>query len=276
MTARWSFDRPNPITGYTVGFELSTVLSPDALSRVSALGPSLADDLPRKLENPGFAFPVVLVPGQPSLQNRIGGGILFDELDRDGTPRKQLSVLPNSVTYRTSRYERWKEYWPVAERILGQVANVILQNSSISAFTLSAANKFTLNGDQSDIPIDELIRGGCRFVSTDLLKKRTPCHSFYGFMSRFDSPPGQMIDNINIVVQGNGMDDNRFWVDLAFTFRLILTTPMTTNDSPFVESSDLPSLAATIFHKLHQHNNLLFAEVVSQEICNRIPGLPQQ
>jgi uncharacterized protein (TIGR04255 family) len=277
MASSWSFQGSNPITGYTVGLELNGVLPSDVLARVSALGQSFVNDLPRKVEQQafGFGFPFPTILGQSPPPNRIINGVLFDALERDGTALRQLSVLPNSVTYNTLRYERWKEYWPLPERLLGTVARVILPDVAVSAFMLNAANRFTLSEDRSDMPVNELIRDGCKFVSPDILNKRAPCHSFYGFVSPSKDPPGQMIDNVNVAVTEVGASDSKRWADVNISFRLLLASPISNYASLFTEAPDQPSEVTRIFRILHDLNNKLFVEILKQEICDSIPGLPR-
>jgi hypothetical protein len=270
MVARWTFEGRNPIVGYSIGFELAGILSPDALRQVSALGPALAKDLPRKVDQQAITFQMGVF--QPSSQpHRAIGGVVFDELDRDGTVLKQLIVSPNSVTYHTARYERWAEYWPVAERILNLVANVIMHHTGVSGFLLNAANKFELSGDQTILPMDELIRPGCRFIAPDLLEKKGPCHCFYGFMSDFLDPPGKRIDNVNFSV-GAG-DPTPYWVDLVINVRLILNEPIRESRLLFGRAPAQGHRATDIFGTMHEVNNALFADILTQDLCDTFPGI---
>ena len=274
MTGRWSFKGPNPITGYTVGLELSAHLLPDVVAQVSALGPALANDLPRKAEQSGLSFPMPFpLPRTPQVGPRQLFGVVFDELDRDGTVLKQLSVQANVVTYMTLRYERWKEYWPVAERILKQVAGVVMPRISVSAFVLNATNRFALEGNQADIPIDQLIRKGSKYISPDMLSKKAPCHCLYGFLLQSNQPPGTRIDNLNISIGGTEAEGRHYWADITISFRLLMKSPISDTSILFGDEEG-PDSAAGIFQKLHEANNMLFADVLKQEICRNIPGLP--
>lgn len=272
MATRWTFEGPNPIIGYTVGFELAEGLSPEALRQVSALGPSLAKDLPRKVDQHAITFQMGV--SQPSSQpHRAIGAVVFDELGRDGTVLRQLVVSQNSVTYFSAKYGKWAEYWPVAERILRQVAAVVMQHTGITGFVLNAANKFMLTGDQTVLPMRDLIRPGCKFVAPDLLEKTQPCHCFYGFMSDSSSPAGKRVDNVNFSVGSNigAVDIN--WVDLIINVRIILNEPISNTDL----FSDAPSgqscHASGVFKRMHDTNNVLFAGMLTPALCDSIPGI---
>jgi len=272
MATRWKFEGTNPIVGYTVGFEIAGILSPDALLQISALGPSLAKDLPRKVDQQAVTFQM----GSSSpIPVRSIGGVVFDELARDGTVLKQLVVTPNSVTYRTARYERWLEYWPTAERLLNQIADVVLRHAGISGFVINAANKFTLTGDQSSLPFDELIRPGCEFIAPNLLGKKGPCHCFYGFMIESSDPPGRRIDNVNFSVGAKPENVESNWVDLIINLRLVLNNPITERGPLFGKGVDaLPHRPASdVLERMHAANNDLFAGILTKDLCDIIPGI---
>ena len=270
MAGKWSFEGPNPIVGYTVGFEVVGMLPPDLMPQISALGPLLKDDLPRKVEQPAFMFQMGAT--QPQQQPpRLIGSVIFDDLERDGTVVKQLVVAPNSVTYRTARYQRWVEYWPVAERILSRVAGVFSPAVKIGGFILNAANKFQLSGDQQAIPLNKLIRAGCKFVAPDMTGRTNFSHCFYGFLSKSTDPVGKMINNLNISVAGQQALER--WVDFVINVRLVLDSPISGLSSLFEGTSMRQSTAQEVFQKMHKLNNELFAGVVAKELCARIPGI---
>ncbi len=233
----WTHPAPNPIIGYAVGVELLPVLSAETIKEISALGVMLSEDLPRKTEQQAFMFQVG--QPQPVPQSSIGG-VIFDEIERDGTMKRQLSVMPNTIMYTVARYPRWAEFWPVAERMIGTVLNIASRNSSPSAIVLVANNQFSWSGDEDDIDFTQLIRQDCDLIASNVLKQRRLCHSFHGFLLPISAPAGRRIDNVNFTVGQRVGDRNP--ADLNFSLRLMLDKPGL--DHPSGSASESPSAMA--------------------------------
>ncbi len=264
--SNWTFRRANPIVNYTVGFELDPPMGPDVLKEISGLAPLFADDLPRRTEQQAFMFQL----GPAVIPQSTIGGVTFDELERNGSMKRQLAVLPQTISYSLAPYERWVEYWPLADRILSATAKVALRGSKLTAFVLNAVNRFYWNGPEDGIDYSSLIRADCHLIAANILKVHGLCHSFHGFFRPSDVP-GRRIDNVNFTVADRTEDRNA--VDLVFNIRVILHDKTMDYSQLFLGNPE--SFVARSFKILHESNNQLFAEVIVPEICSTIPGVPR-
>jgi uncharacterized protein (TIGR04255 family) len=262
----WKFKRANPIVNYTVGFELDPPIAPHLLKEISGLAPLFEADLPRKTEQQAFMFQ--MGPGVVPQTNI--GGVTFDELERDGSMKRQLAVLPQTIFYSLAPYQRWVEYWPLADRILAEAAKVALRQSQIIAFVLNAVNAFYWQGPEDHIDYSGLIRDDCPYIAANVRRTKGLCHSFHGFVRPTDIP-GRRIDNVNFMVGERA--DNVNVANLTFNIRVILNDRAQNYDLLFLDPTD--SFVANCFKNLHESNNKLFAEVIVPEICGTIPGVPK-
>jgi uncharacterized protein (TIGR04255 family) len=188
----WLYDEANPIASFTVGAELAGAISPSFVRKISARHHLFKRELPRKLEHPFFLFPMPGMPIQPA-QNQIAG-VVFDSVNQDGSVARSLTVGPNQVAYMTASYTRWKEFLPVWERLLGEMFQLLIGGPPVSAFLLTAVNRFQRQGDSSQQgTLESLLNQKSRLFAPNILTTSEDCHSFHGYVEqRLDEPKGRI------------------------------------------------------------------------------------
>jgi uncharacterized protein (TIGR04255 family) len=263
----WTYEGPNPIVGYAVGFQLRQPLVSEVLRKVSALHGRFRRELPRRVEQQALTFQVGGGPqSQPSVEM---GGVTFDYLKPDGSTRAALIVLQRSVSYMVSDYSRWLEFWPVAERMLTEVGRAALPETAVEGLTLVANNRFEWSGRSDDGRLATLLRAQPSYVADHILDCAGACHSNHGYFATNEDPPGQRLDNINLAVF---IQANSKLLHLDFDIRLTLTEPVADMGMLFDGSSG-PSFLARSLDSLHNLNKCLMSKVLLESVAESIPGL---
>jgi len=183
----WRFNEPNPIVGYTVGIEFKKPLTPPTLRRISGLHGQLKRELPRRSEQQAVTIQMGGSPQMPAHAEL--SGVVFDRLKPDGNPQQALSVSQAVATYMTSDYTRWAEFWPVADRLLRAVGDIVLAETAVRAVLLMANNRFEWAGTPGNIDVASLLKKDPRYVAQHVLDCTGPCHSFHGYVVQNRSPP---------------------------------------------------------------------------------------
>jgi hypothetical protein len=75
------------------------------LKQISALHPQFKRELPRRVEQQALTFQVGAGPG-PVPRADIGG-VVFDEVGRDGSILSGLSVVQATASFMVAEYSRW-------------------------------------------------------------------------------------------------------------------------------------------------------------------------
>jgi uncharacterized protein (TIGR04255 family) len=266
----WLYDEANPIASFTVGAELAGAISPSFVREISARHHLFKRELPRKLEQPFFLFPMPGMPIQPA-QNQIAG-VVFDSVNQDGSVARSLTVGPNQVAYMTASYTRWKEFLPVWERLLGEMFQLLRSGPPVTAFLLTAVNRFRWQGDSSQQgTLESLLNQESRLFAPNILTTSEDCHSFHGYVEqRTDEPKGQYIRNINIQT-GNEPSGGR-GATILLSHRLSFSNPVT-NVTDLFGPSEAQSFAAKLATEMHDRNNDMFRDVVNSAVTSEIPGL---
>jgi uncharacterized protein (TIGR04255 family) len=265
----WSFNPPNPIVGYTVGAEFSRPLSPGVLRQISGLYPQFSRELPRRVEQQALTLRVGGGPA-PVPQMEIGG-VVFDEVQRDGSTAAAVSVFQATATFMVAAYTRWVEFWPRAERLLRTVVTPGLSECPVHALVLTSNNRFSWSGDNP--PRFALaLRDTSRLIALNAIDCRGPFHSFHGYLEAHANPPGDRL--VNVLVSSAPLSDGRFVLDVNFNFRLTLRDPASDSTGLFEPRADGRALLACGLDSLHQLNNRLFCDVIAPLVIRGIPGLP--
>jgi uncharacterized protein (TIGR04255 family) len=263
----WTFPGPNPITQYVLGLELRAPISQETLKAVASSHRLFRHDLPRATQQQAVTLQMG-VGASPNFTAGVGG-VTFDRISPDGTIFAGLTLLPNQVTYTVGRYRRWREHWPVAERILGTLFQLLPSDIVVNAFILHSVNKFSCDEDDA-IDVSNLISADDGLVSRNLIRCRDLAHSFHGFQVPQTDPPGSRIDNINVTLTGGGKS---FEAEVTFNLRLLPSV------APALASVIDNSLDGCmlgyeqVFRRLHERNNVLFKQVIVRSAWCSIPGL---
>jgi uncharacterized protein (TIGR04255 family) len=273
----WCYNGPNPIINYAVAVEFRAPLPQTTLKAISTGHAKVRGDLPRRVEQPSITFqmagPQLRFGGAPLTPTPIQGlgGVIFDTLNPDGTMRAALAVNPMSVTYMTSHYPRWVEFWPVAERLFEVVVEMISPAPQISSLTLNAINKFRPCESAVAPLLDSLISRHSPYIAPNLLTSKGFGHSFHGFVKDSVDPDGQTTINVNVGWSPGA--DKKTEVDITFQLRRSFVSPLSAA-TVFDQGGGIScELLGTLFLDLHKQNNQMFQEVVDHRICSQIPGL---
>lgn len=265
----WKFEGPNPIVAYTVGAELSGPVSHDALRRLVALHPKIVRELPRKVEQQSVTFGFGIAPIPPSRSEL--GGVVFDYLKPDGSTSAALQITQNVVTFMKSEYTRWVEYWPLSERMLGFAADQIGSQPPVNSFIVIAVNKFFWSVREEPIDVKSLFRERSGYLADNILGRHKPCHSFHGFLTEMDSPPGNRIDNINVAI--STAPDGGWMSEVTFHHRFVMQDGATGLGAALQQRDGGCSLAEEAISHMHRLNNELAEAILAPDVVERIPGL---
>jgi uncharacterized protein (TIGR04255 family) len=270
--AGWLFDEANPITSFTVGVELAGPIPPPVVREISGRHHLLKRELPRKIEQPFLLFPMPGMPIQPQ-QSQIAA-VVFDSVNPDGSVARALIVGPNRVAYMTASYTRWKEFQPVLERQLGEVLQFLKGGPTVTAFVLTAVNRFRWQGVPSEATLGNLLNQKSHLFAPNILTTSEDCHSFHGYIApRAEEPKGQYILNVNI--QTSHEQSGGRLATILLSHRLLLSQPIGEIANLFGRrSSDTLSFAAKVTTEMHDRNNTTFCDVVDPAVISNIPGLP--
>jgi uncharacterized protein (TIGR04255 family) len=252
----WTFANPNPITAFTVGLVLERPLPPPVIREISGLHGRFKRELPRRVEQQALTFQMGAFP--PQNPNPQLGGVMFDSLLPDGNTRAALSVNQAVITYMVAEYTRWVEFWPVAERLLTEIATVALREVPIRGFILVANNRFQC--PSRDVNVAALIKRNPTYVVPHILVCRAPSQSIHGYAIRQDDPPGERTDNILCRLSS---DDETSFVDLSFILHLRLDAEVTNSGSLGEAAGGRRPLLERALDMLHEANKNLFARSYS-------------
>jgi uncharacterized protein (TIGR04255 family) len=266
----WTYNGPNALVSYTVGIDFGQ-LSPATVRQVSALHPQFKRDLPRRSEQQAITFVMGGFPVAQSPTPQISG-VVFDSLMPDGQTRAALSIGPNAVGYMVAEYTRWAEFWPVAERLLGAVAKVVMVEAPAQALILIANNRFEWSEPSGSIDIAALIRPNPQYVAPYVLRCKGPCHSFHGYQESQADPSGDRTDNV--IFSAMTLPEGRTVADLNFNIRLALHRPIAKVDELLANgTSGGRSPLEVALWKLHELNKDLFRATICSEVGADMPGL---
>jgi uncharacterized protein (TIGR04255 family) len=266
----WGFDDANPIANFTVALELFTQIDPAALQDIASKHPLFKRDLPRRQEQPLLMFPM---PGSPIIPQQVQiAGVVFDNVNNDGSIAKSLTIAPHQISYMSANYSRWKEFQPVFERLFGEIIKIVSSPLRISAISLAATNRFRWRGDESKSGLKSLLNSGSRLFAPHVLETNEHCHSFHGYLEkRVAEPVGHYIRNINVQT-GQQLGDGKI-ATILLSHRLFFDAPASVPPDFFDGSTSTFALGSRLTSEMHFSNNKLFADVISREISDKMPGL---
>ena len=264
---------PNPIVGYTVGFEYQRPLDEASLVALSDAHGQFRRELPRRNEQ--RAVTLLQLGGPPlSVGPHPLAGVAFSSFRPDGTIGKTLSAVQQTISFMIADYQRWAEFWPQAERLLRVMADHGPKELPVIALLLNANNRFEWSSSDEPPDLRLILREDSVYVAPHLLTCRDAAHSFHGFVDIHAEPPGTRLDNI--MIASIPAKQGSTHLDVNFSFRLQLESPFRTAAEMFVAKDSDPWSSLRIgLESLHQLNNRLFCATIAPSIVERIPGLPQ-
>ncbi len=252
--------------------EFDRPLSQDTFAKISGLHGQVRRDLPRKLEQQAVTFSMASLPVLSPAPISTLAGVTFDSLKRDGNTERALSASQKAITYMVANYSRWREFWPVAARMLRVVGEPAISDTPLKAFVLTAQNRFVWDGKGQPPDLALLVKPDTKFAAANMLIPHDGSrHNFHGYLERTESPRGARIVNINLVILQT--PDGRWICDMVFPLRLILDDAISAAVTLFEPQHDEKSALERRLHSLHDLNKALLRDILVSSFVAKIEGL---
>lgn len=175
-------------------------------------------ELPRQMITDGLPS-APLFPNTHSSTGPING-LVYEELNRDGTVRMGLSIEKNKLIFLVGEYTKWNLVWPIVEKILKPVHQYLYRKNFVGVYSVEYKNLFLYKGDYFDSDISELLKPDNFLIPHHIFERKLNWHFHTGFFEeKVDPAAHRLLTRINFDMRDN-LDSEQRELTLFLFFSL--------------------------------------------------------
>lgn len=222
---------------------------------------------------PGYSELQRLLSFGPGIINNLHSqgttnGFVMYRAAPNGAVIDELTIAPESISFRTTAYTRWNDVWGKFSRFLKAIVEIYFSKSAAMQISLNTIDKFKWVGEVTTSNPSLLLRANSRYVCPHIYDQKDLWHSHTGVFLRIDDFTKRLL-NINI----DCLDD----LAAGNASRVIAISTALTDflNQPGYKPHSTPLNEAfnslyTRITALHNMSKKCFADVISDEMCARI------
>lgn len=227
-------------------------------------------DLPGLAEIQRVSFGFGQAAGFANVGNvpAVPNGFVMHRVAPNGAVESEVTITPQSITFRTTVYTRWDKVWEQFGKYLKAIIGIYAANAPLLQVVLTYIDKFVWNGLSADCQPKLLLRMGSPYICPHAFEISDMWHVHNGAFIVADSQTKRLM-NINIdCLDEQTINNVRRIVGITTTLTDIFNQigfdefQLSENDA-FEKLQDRLTM-------LHTKSKELFKDVISDEMCKRI------
>lgn len=227
-------------------------------------------DLPGLAEIQRVSFGFGQAAGFANVGNppAVPNGFVMHRVAPNGAVESEVTITPQSITFRTTLYTRWDKVWEQFGKYLKAIIGTYAANTQLLQVVLTYVDKFVWNGLSADCQPKLLLRMSSPYISPHVFEISDMWHIHTGAFIVADSQTKRLM-NINI----DCLDEQT----INSVRRIVGITTTLTDIFNQVGLNEFQVSGIDAFEKLqdrltmlHAKSKELFKGVISDEMCKRI------
>ena len=274
---------------FSVDFALPPV--PSTIRETLSLYPQIRSRYPRKQEI--HAIPPIPAIPDPAHEAAIEaqsvvasemplGGFTFDSLKPDGAVERSITLVGNRISVMRADYENWDKTWGEVRGLFVLMLPVLLERSAVIGFHLEYHDRFVWDGERNRFRPEMVFRRSSRWLTPNVFEAEDLWHSHHGFFEYRNQPCKHQLLNVveaQLIPIEDTMRDsgNALAADLKLKHRVIHGVvrtggpPEETNAVEAVFGTEEDNgLIDAYMCEMHDMNKLILAQLINDEMCDRI------
>ena len=268
---------------FSVDFALPPV--PSTIREALSLHPRVRGKYPRKQEIAPIPIPAYeavsevrsAAPGEMRL-----GGFTFDSLKPDGGIERAITLVGNKLSIMRADYESWDETWGEVRELFVLMLPVLLERSAAIGFHLEYHDRFVWDGEHAGFQPGMVFRRSSRWLTSNVFETKDLWHSHHGFFEYRSQPCKHQLLNV-VEAQMTPIEDTvrdfgyALAADIKLKHRVVHGmmraegSPEETNSATVVFGTEGDTgLIDTYMCEMHEKNKLILAQLINDEMCDRI------
>jgi len=231
--------------------------------RVREAAGQFRQELPGEAEIHGLTFPF-----GPDVRPPINSGISFRRAEPDGTVGQELRVDRTSLSFITTRYTRWNEFWTQASRYFNVLAPIYAGHARLAGVGCTYVDKFVWSGNTVNCRPALLLRGDSKYICPHVFTADDLWHSYTGAFIRVDRNTKRLL-NVNV--------DHTDELRLGETRRIVAITTVLSDqlnqagyDPCTVTPDTVTDFINTRIQALHVFSKVVFGNIINDTMSRRI------
>ena len=268
---------------FSVDFALPP--APSTIRKALSLYPRIRGKYPRKQMIPAIPIPPYEAVSEVRAAAAGGmqlGGFAFDSLKPDGGIERAITLVGNQLSIMRADYESWDETWGEVRELFVWMLPVLLERSAAIGFHLGYHDRFVWDGEHAHFQPGMVFRRSSRWLAPNVFEAKDFWHSHHGFFEYRSQPCKHQLLNV-VEAQMTSIEDtvrdsgHALAADIKLKHRVshgvmrAEGSPEETNSAEVVFGTEGDTgLIDTYMCEMHDKNKLILAQLINDEMCDRI------